>query len=150
MTNEGFLICLDVRGFKIKEFTEKEIRDVFETRRVIETYVVGRAADELSPADLRGMQDGLRTMANRADEGDHVGLLEADKEFHLSLIRSTNNQRLLTIMENLRDYVSIFGLKALAYPGHFKKSSRSTKQLWTPCRKKTGTRRSPPCSTIWR
>jgi DNA-binding GntR family transcriptional regulator len=29
LTSEGSLVCLDVRGFKIREFTDKEVRDVF-------------------------------------------------------------------------------------------------------------------------
>src|SRR5262249_47924641 len=38
LASEGFLVCLDVRGFKIREFSDQEIRDLFETREVIETH----------------------------------------------------------------------------------------------------------------
>src|SRR4051812_43635930 len=56
LASEGFLVCLDVRGFKVREFSEKEIRDVFETRQVIEAYVVERAAGELSAEEVRHLK----------------------------------------------------------------------------------------------
>src|SRR6516165_9949921 len=39
LANEGFLVCREVKGFQIKEFSRKEVQDVLETRAVIETHV---------------------------------------------------------------------------------------------------------------
>jgi len=129
LASEGFLICLDVKGFKVKVFSSKEIRDVFETRQLIEAYVVERAAGELSEIDLKRLRESLRTMAVRAEKDDLVGFLEADKEFHLALVRRTNNLHLMSIMENIRDYVSIFGLKVLAHPGRVQEVLREHQRI---------------------
>lgn len=129
LTSEGFLICLGVRGFKIKEFSEKEIRDVFETRQVIEAYVVDRAAGELSSEDVKKLKDSLKAMAGNAERQDVAGFMEADKEFHLALVRRINNQHLGSIMEDVRDYLSIFGLKALSYEGRAQDVLREHKSI---------------------
>jgi DNA-binding FadR family transcriptional regulator len=50
--------------------------------------------------------------------------MEADKEFHLSLVRRAGNQLLLTIMENIRNHIAVFGLKALAHQGRFEEVIR--------------------------
>jgi DNA-binding GntR family transcriptional regulator len=131
LAHEGFLICLDVRGFKIKEFSEKEIRDVFETRQVIEAYAVDRAAGELSAQDRKHVQECLREMAARTAEENIVSFLEADKEFHLALVRCTNNVHLISIMEKMRDYLSIFGVKVLAQSGRSQEVLREHQRIVT-------------------
>src|SRR5262245_8637908 len=63
LTNEGFLICRDVKGFKVKEFSLKEMRDVVETRQVIESFVVRRLAGRLTPEDFQHLQLCQQQMA---------------------------------------------------------------------------------------
>lgn len=124
LASEGFLICLDVRGFKIKEFTDKEIRDVFETRELIESHVLKRLADDLPADDLRLMERSLKAMSAAAAKADAPAFLEADKEFHLVPVRRLGNQHLLAIMDNIRSHVSIFGLQALSRPARFQEVLR--------------------------
>jgi len=124
LTSEGFLVCLDVRGFKIKEFSPKEIRDVFETREVIETFALRRLADDLASDDLRHLDDTIKAMRSAAMKRDAVAFLEADREFHMIPLRRCGNLHLLAIMENIRNYISLFGLKALHHEGRFQEVIR--------------------------
>jgi DNA-binding GntR family transcriptional regulator len=121
---EGLLNCLDVRGFKIKEFTAKEIRDVTETRALIETHVIAEVAEHLPADDLRRLEQGLRSMASCARKRDDQGFIVADKDFHMVLLRRCDNQHLLAIMENIRNHISIFGLKALRHPARYEEVLR--------------------------
>jgi DNA-binding GntR family transcriptional regulator len=124
LANEGFLVCLEVRGFKVRQFSGREIRDVFETRQLIETFVVGRLLDQLTPDDFRALRANLRSLAEHARRGNAHGFLEADKEFHMMLARRAGNQMLVAIMENVRNHIAIFGLKALAHQGRFQEVIR--------------------------
>ncbi|MBY0525405.1 MAG: GntR family transcriptional regulator [Gemmataceae bacterium] len=124
LTSEGFLVCLDVRGFKVKEFSSKEIRDVFETREVIECYVIGRLVEEVQPEDLRQMQDSLRTMTACAAKGDAVGFVEADKEFHMVPVRRCGNLHLGAIMDNIRSHMSVLCPRALLHEGRYQEVLR--------------------------
>lgn len=117
LTNEGFLVCFDVRGFKIKEFSPKDVADVFETRQIIETYLIRRLADTLPADDLRHMEQTLKVMRDCAARGDSLGFLDADKEFHMIPLRRSGNLHLLSIMEHVRGYMSILSLRALGRPG---------------------------------
>jgi hypothetical protein len=60
LTSEASLVCLDVRGFKIREFTDKKGRDVFETRPVIETYVFKHLVNGQLAEDIRDMERSLK------------------------------------------------------------------------------------------
>ena len=101
LAGEGFLVCLEARGFKIKPFSEREIRDVFETRRMIETFVARQLIEKLTPEDIRQLKENLRVMAEHAQRGSAHGFMEADKAFHLSLVRCAGNQLLVSIMETI-------------------------------------------------
>ena len=117
LTAEGFFVSLRGRGFKIKEFSEKEIRDFFEARKMIEAYVIEKLVDEVSEADLKPLDDSLEQMINGHKNSGTHNFLEADKSFHMNLIHRYENSLLESIMGNIRDYISLLGQKALASPG---------------------------------
>jgi DNA-binding GntR family transcriptional regulator len=113
---EGLLALEDGRGFRLRPSSEKEIRDFFETRRVLETYVVGRLAGRLPPGHLRELDDHLALLGKLAGR-DAPAFLEADREFHLGLVRRLDNRFLESVMEEIRNRIALFGLKALSLPG---------------------------------
>jgi len=117
LTSEGFFVSLRGRGFKIKEFSEKEIQDFFEARKMIEAYVIEQLVDEVSEADLKPLDESLAQMINGCKETRTHSFLEADKSFHMNLIRRYQNSLLESIMGNIRAFISILGQKALASPG---------------------------------
>lgn len=119
LANEGFLVCREVKGFQIKEFSRKEVEDVLETRAVIETHVVKVLAGRLNDADLAHLRQCYQQMTAYAAEGDESGFLEADQEFHMSLVRRSGNHLLLSIMENIRSQIALFGLKILGQSRSF-------------------------------
>jgi DNA-binding GntR family transcriptional regulator len=114
---EGLLIPVQGRGFKIKGFSEKEIKDFFEARLMIETYVISRLVRGIGAEDLKALQTSLKQMVQSADRGDITCFLEADKAFHMNLVRRYTNRLLETIMENIRNLISILGQKALSSSG---------------------------------
>jgi DNA-binding GntR family transcriptional regulator len=117
LTAEGFLVSLRGRGFKIKEFSEKEIQDFFEARKMIEAYVIEQLVDEVREEDLKPLDDSLEQMINGHKKSESYSFLEADKSFHMNLIHRYENSLLESIMGNIRDFISILGQKALAGPG---------------------------------
>lgn len=117
LTAENLLISVQGRGFRIREFTAKEIRDFFETRLMIETYVIGHLAEGIGTEDIQALDLSLGQMFQSAESKNSYGFLEADKAFHMNLIHRYENLLLVSIMENIRNLISILGRKALAIPG---------------------------------
>lgn len=116
---EGYLIAIDGKGFKIRTFTEKEIMDYFETRKIIESYVIEQFVENRTPDDISQLRDYLAQMEKCATENDAVGFLEADKNFHLYPIHRHNNQHLQMVMDNLRDLISVIGQQAIGREGRY-------------------------------
>ena len=114
---EGLLTSMQGRGFKIKKFSENRIKEFFETRQMIESYIIERLVNSTADQDLEELDDSMKQMRKYADKKDTYGFLEADKAFHMNLVRRYGNRFLVSIMENIRDLIAIFGRKALASPG---------------------------------
>ena len=129
LTSEGFFVSLRGRGFKIKEFSEKEVQDFFEARKMIEAYVIEQLVDEVSAEDLKPLDDSLAQMINGHKKTETYGFLEADKSFHMNLIRRYENSLLESIMGNIRDFISILGPKALASPGRVQEVIREHQHI---------------------
>lgn len=119
LANEGYLISVRGQGFKVKEYSQKEIKEFFETRKIIESYIIEHLVGPSPGTDIKQLEKSLRLMTERAKGKDIYGFLEADKDFHMGLIRQYNNSLLVSIMQNIRNLVSIFGGKALAHKERF-------------------------------
>ena len=117
LTAEGYLVAHDGKGFRIKDFSEKEVSDFFETRRMIELYVIEHVVAGLGAKEVQELCDHQRRMRERNSAGDKIAFLDADKAFHLHLVNCHQNQHLISVMNNIRDLISILGHEAIIREG---------------------------------
>lgn len=117
LSAEGFLISVEKQGFKIKDFSKKEIIDFYETRRIIETYVIEHLTENIKKGDLQNLSRTLELMKDYERKGDMQGFIEADRDFHMILIYRYDNHLLSSIMENIRSSIALFGKRALSREG---------------------------------
>mgnify|MGYP005833166207 CR=1 FL=1 len=113
LSREGMVIFFPGKGFKVREFTASDIRDVFEVRKIIEGHIIGVVATKLSAADLLRLEKIILRLDRLAAKGDRVGFIEADKEFHLYLATKTGNLQIRDILVNLRDQIHLLGIQAI-------------------------------------
>jgi len=115
LATEGFLESFDGRGFKIRTFSEREIREIFESRQLIELYVVDRMASQPKEI-LSHLEKTTAAMKSCAREGDVAEFLREDEDFHMGLVRRYGNRLMIQVMENIRDCISLLGQKVLVKP----------------------------------
>jgi len=113
LSSEGFLVARDGKGFAVKELSEKRIRDFYETRKVIELYVLEQVAAKLPDEVLANLRGHLRTMQETFNRGEIAGLIEANKAFHLLPINYHQNSHLISVMNNITDLMSLMGPGAI-------------------------------------
>jgi len=119
LSAEGFLTALGSKGFRVRQFTHKEIADTFEAREAIESWVVQQLAGR-KDFDSAPLAQALVQMEQAAQTEDVNGFMRADEAFHLYLARSHDNGLLTAVMENIRDRISLLGHQALAVQGRMK------------------------------
>jgi DNA-binding GntR family transcriptional regulator len=117
LVSEGFFTVIKQEGYTLRRFSEKEIRDLFETRRLLETYAAEKVTGTLTDADARQLKATLRGMAALAAEGDVAGFLETDRAFHMAIIARLDNGMLSSLMDTIRGQITLFAAKAVSHKG---------------------------------
>jgi DNA-binding GntR family transcriptional regulator len=110
LVNKGLLELVRNRGFRVVELTERDKREVYDLRRLIEVEAVRRVAGAGLDADQAAALRALAEQTVAAAGGDDmVEYLEADQRFHAALVGLLENRRWSAIVENLRDQSRING-----------------------------------------
>lgn len=119
LVNQGLMETVRNRGFRVVPLSDKERRNVYDLRLLLEIPSMGRLAtlhEKIAPRAGEFFKVAT-DMVECAKAGDVVGYLEYDREFHIGLLDILDNEQLTTIVGNLRDQTRQYGLKALSERG---------------------------------
>ena len=100
---EGLVLMIPRKGAEVAEITEKNLRDVLEVRCALEELAVQLACERI---DKRGIKE-LHTAADRFRDvlgsDDITQIAQADEAFHDVIFTATDNERLIQLLNNLRE-----------------------------------------------
>jgi DNA-binding GntR family transcriptional regulator len=102
---EGLMRLYPKRGALVVPVSADEIRDVMETRMLVERHAADRLARR--GPDAAGVVAELRDLLARQEElldaGDTAGFVAADRAFHHTMVAASGNAILSRISDSLRD-----------------------------------------------
>ncbi|MFH8368424.1 GntR family transcriptional regulator [Streptomyces sp. NPDC018031] len=113
LTREGLVEPVRNKGFRITEVTETDLDQYTEIRALIEIPTVGRITRTADRDALEALRPVAEEIVRAAREHDLIGYLEADRQFHLSLLALCGNDRLVETVGDLRKRSRLYGLTAL-------------------------------------
>lgn len=113
LAREGLVEIVPQRGFRLRSISEKERREAFELRDLVEQYVVGRLATEATEEVVAKLR---ATLDRQAKTLEKPAFLDIDEEFHLAMPEALNLERTRQILLTLRGIIWLSGLDALATP----------------------------------
>lgn len=119
LVNQGLMETVRNRGFRVVPLSQKELRNIYDLRVLIEIPSTARLAEI---ADMvRSREAEFAALAEKivssAETADIVSYLDADRSFHIGLLEMLDNEHLVAIVGNLRDQSRHYGLKALSDRG---------------------------------
>lgn len=103
LQNEGWLTVKPRRGSVVNPLNRVEIEEVMQIRLIIASGSIIFAAGRIGPDDFAHLHSLITRQKQALGAGDRAAFMDADMEFHLSLIRLTGNHRLVNITKNLLD-----------------------------------------------
>ncbi|MGI5922285.1 MAG: GntR family transcriptional regulator [Syntrophomonadaceae bacterium] len=119
---EGFIVMVPRKGAYVADFSFKDIADIFEIRAALEGLAGALAAERITDDELENMERLLVEKAEAITENDIEKLVDVDTKFHEALYKASRNERLTTIISNLREQIQRFRATSLANPGRGKMS----------------------------
>lgn len=100
---EGLVLMIPRKGAVVVEITEKSLRDVLEVRRALEELAVKLACDKIQDEEIEELKAAAKEFEKALGTGDVTVYAEADVKFHDIIYRTTDNQRLIQLLYNLRE-----------------------------------------------
>lgn len=119
---EGFIVMVPRKGAYVSDISFKDIADVFEIRAALEGLASALAAERITDEELEEMERLLVEKVEAINSNDMERLVEVDTKFHETIYKASRNQRLFTIINNLREQIQRFRAQSLSHPGRMKQS----------------------------
>ncbi|GIM45616.1 GntR family transcriptional regulator [Collibacillus ludicampi] len=110
---EGWMYTIPYKGTYVSPITAKEIEDIFELRLILETSVVRKVQSEIDNQSLNRLEALVTLMETEMAKKNIYQFIILDRDFHRVLYELANNDRLLTISEQISDMMRRIGVKAL-------------------------------------
>lgn len=126
---EGLVEVVPNRGFRIAEVSQHDLDEIFELRSMIEVPAAGKIAVIATPENMGPCVVLALKIEEFARANAVAAFLDADREFHREFLSVLGNQRLLEIVERLRNQVRLYGIPSLAETGQLEDSAREHSQL---------------------
>lgn len=100
---EGLVLMVPHKGAEVAQITEKNLRDVLEVRKALEELAVSLACMRMTEEDLHKLRQAQEQFEEVLTSEDITLVAEADVAFHDVIYMATDNQRLIHLLNNLRE-----------------------------------------------
>ena len=96
------------RGARVRRPTAKELRDVSEVRAEIDALAARLASSRLNEATLAELKRCHLEMSACHDQGDFIGMTEADGRFHRIIAQASGNDAVVRVFSQLEPFARTF------------------------------------------
>ena len=110
---EGLVLMIPRKGAEVAEITEKNLRDVLEVRCALEELAVQLACDRIDKDKLKELHAAADHFREILDSDDITAIAEADEAFHDVIFAATDNNRLIQLLNNLREQMYRYRIEYL-------------------------------------
>lgn len=118
--NEQLLEVVPRRGYLVPELSFRAVRDLLETRIMLEGVAAELAALRAEPADIAALEAHYREALDAARSSSGLdSLIEANQKFHLQIASMTHNREIESVLRGLLErstrlvYLAASGSKAV-------------------------------------
>lgn len=104
--NEGLIRIEPRRGAYLREFSPKEVRDLYGVREALEGYAV--LAANVTPGLLEALEESIQRTVNHLKNDDKLRHIEEDARFHSLLAGAADNSELSRVLETVQNQIWLF------------------------------------------
>ncbi|HDS16260.1 MAG TPA: GntR family transcriptional regulator [Proteobacteria bacterium] len=101
LESEGFLTIIPRKGAIVSDIEEKDIRDFYEIKGILEGYAARRAVERMSDKDISRLEQFNAEIRDCAERQDVSGMTKAHNAFHELILESCGNRRIQQVVGGL-------------------------------------------------
>lgn len=113
---EGLVHMVPRKGAEVADISEKSLRDVLEVRKALEELAVTLTCGKITKAQIADLKSAAEEFRKTLKSGDITQIAEADVAFHDIIYMATDNQKLIQLLNNLREQMYRYRIEYLKRP----------------------------------
>jgi DNA-binding GntR family transcriptional regulator len=117
LSREGLVETVPNKGFRVTAVSESDLDDIAALRMLIEPPTVREVTPRIPAEAIPALRELARAIVDQAAAGDLVTYTEADRRFHLAILEYSHNQRLVSLVSDLRSHTRLYGLAGMVDRG---------------------------------
>ncbi len=122
LESEGFITVTPRKGAVVSPITDKDVREFYEIKSLLEGFAAVRACEKLTVKDLKRLEGLNAQMERAAERGDVKAFFKLDNQFHDQFLKACGNDKLLALIHHLVEQFERFRITAMSLPGRMKDS----------------------------
>ena len=114
---EGFVVMIPRRGTYVADISIKDITEIYEIRISLDVLAAGLAAERITDEELATLNGYLVEISKHVPGMNMDKIVELDSAFHDVLYHASRNERLESIINNLREQLTGIRGRSMSAPG---------------------------------
>jgi DNA-binding GntR family transcriptional regulator len=129
MEGDGLVMKLPYRGWFVREFTEQEVRELYEMRAALECFSVRRACERITPDELTWLRrhQSVGESALRARDMDAYRIYNRD--LHAAIMQAARNAYLSNAMGQLNLQTQVLMARTIRLAGRPSRAIEEHREL---------------------
>lgn len=105
---QGFLQNRKGSGFSCREFTPREIQELYQLRFILETAAIRLACENATDSEVRELQQFLENTGPEPGDRSSREMVELDQHFHERIMSMARNEEMLRLLQNINARIRFF------------------------------------------
>lgn len=108
---EGLVLMIPRKGAEVAKISEKSLRDVLEVRRSLEELAIELACQRMTSEAVEELEKKQEEFKEAVEQGNPMEIAETDEAYHDVIYKGTCNDRLVQMINNLREQMYRYRLE---------------------------------------
>jgi len=136
LETEGFITVTPRKGAIVSPITDKDVRDFYAIKSLLEGYAAMVACSKLSEKEVQKMESLNEQMARCAKNNDPTTFSRIDNQFHNVFLSACGNEKLTKLLHTLVQQFERFRMASISLPGRMNSSVKQHADIIGALRRK--------------
>lgn len=119
LEQEGLAVTVPRKGAEVAKMTEKDMEDVLQVRDALDELAVKIACDNITAEEMEELAKAHENFKKSIQEGNLKEIAQADMDFHDCIYHATGNQKLIVLLNQLREQMYRYRVEYLKDENHY-------------------------------
>jgi DNA-binding GntR family transcriptional regulator len=131
---EGLVTIQPRRGAFVVEVSITDMDDLYFARQLIEGEAIYHAVPRMTATDFEELQDMITAMRHATDSNDIKTYIELNRQFHLRIYSTLNNQHLLQVIRGLWERSELYRYRYMFVTREHERIHQEHQNILDACR----------------